>query len=92
MMEEYNTHTYTYTYTHVHMDILILTVSFASMSARASSSNLTVLAWPLEAANMSAVILLWWKYCNYGKYDKTLSSKAHAVILHSNAQISYYQK
>ena len=88
MMEEYNTHTHTHT--HVHMDILLLTLFFASVEAPAFSDNLTASAWPFHAANMSAVILLWWKYCNYGKYDKTLSSKAHSVILHSNAQISYY--
>ena len=54
MMEEYNK----FTHTHVHMDILLLTKSFASVEAPASSSNLTVSALPLEAANISAVLLI----------------------------------
>ena len=62
MMQEYNTHTHT----HVHMDILLLTVVFASVEAPASSSSLTVSAVPYWAANMSAVLLSWWKYYNYG--------------------------
>ena len=64
-MQEYNTNTHT----HVHINILLLTVDFASMEAPASSSTLTVSALPLMAAHMRAVILSWWKYYNYGKYD-----------------------
>ena len=55
MMEEYNT--FANTKTHARMDILLLTTSFASVEAPAFSSNLTVSALPLEAANMSAVLL-----------------------------------
>ena len=53
----------------MHMDILLLTVDFASIAAPASISNLTVSEWPFWAAHMSEVMLSWWKYYNYGKYD-----------------------
>ena len=76
-----HTHIYTYTYTHVHMNILILTLSFASMSARASSSNLTALAWPYWAANMSAAAIL----CCSG----TLKRSADA-FLSSSLVISFF--
>ena len=66
-MQEYNTHTHTHT--HVHMDILLLTAVFASMEAPAPSSNLITSVRPFWAANRSEVLLFWWKYYKYGKYD-----------------------
>ena len=48
------------------MDNLLLTVVFASVEATASRSSLTISAVPNWAANMSAVLLSWWKYYNYG--------------------------
>ena len=87
MMEEYNTHTHTQIHTCAkHIDILLLTISFTSMSAPETRSDLKVSASPLEAAKMRAVLLSWWKYYNWRKYDIKHYYQAHSVIWHSHAQ------
>ena len=60
-----------HTHTHIYenMNIVLLTLHFASIEAPASSSNLVTSIWPLEAAHMRAVLPLWWKYVNEGKYN-----------------------